>query len=1524
MSELVKKPSDFFGPSGEGGQSVMGPSGTGGQSFMGPSGEEQSFMGPSGGEQSIMGPSGEEQSFMGPGSTVTDSKNLSENVTTEYGLPRLGDARREEIRLEKLKRIEAGEDVEEKLGWKTFYDAFSFIPGVNRSKLFEKLVAKEKGEEVNINEQDADDLLGQYVQYVQDVDVGLKSGVVRAGFSFADIALAGLNVVTEKSIGKQSDLQEKVNDLYFNLDIEQPETFIGDLSSILAEYGLPAKKIQFVKNRAFKLLGINSLTSSTKIPTVARKIGNMFDTGLVVGLTDYVASGPDAVLPFRRNKIIDTTNLTGKELTDATLKNRVLYGEEGTIIGAGIPLVGPALKFGAKYGLYKPAKIVGGVTARTYDTMFVTPASLLFSKIPPNILVKPITGAVSTIIKETGSGILKPFINVGVKNRKLFDKLPDYKEWSLFTVQQGGVEKRLKYFDNLLSSFRGRGKNTKQGKFLERESESSIKATNKNLNKLLEDIQNRSYKLVDAYKKKIYDTSKSSPADLEYLNEMIIKYLKGESTAIPKELRPLVKVLKRDLDLIKTNYAKLLPEKELKEFRDYILKDASAYFIKSFKLFTNPNYTPNPIDKQNFKKFMIDKIIDPSEKKRLLNEYGPFKGVKKINELAEVALLKILATGKTNGKDPLKQMQFISNRILNMRGPGEKIENIIKTGEELPDVIKKLLGEEPNTPKNMILTTVTDMITAVENRNKFKNIIKAGLEEGLLFKNQSAAKGRVVYQIGSTDFSNKGISKYPEELAELWATQEVKDGFIKSVDTGLDNSIGSAIIQTLLAGKVAAQFAKTVFSPATQVRNVSSAGLFSFNAGHFGGSANLDDALRIILDDVGGIGKYTSEKQVKIIKNLERAIELGVLDENIVTTELSSVLKDINDKNLTGLTNIINKLSNNKVTKTATQYYAAGDNLWRWFGWQYVQSELHMSLKSVDEVAKYMDDMFDYKFNKNNKITGNKKLLFEAIEEAAGMEVKIVYPTYSAVPEFVQSFRRIPVAGNFVSFPAAMIQATVGNLDMSMRLINSKNSKIRQKGYKKLISSITNLAVVAPTAAAVSYKLTGMTKDMIMDWKENIGPDYLRQAEIMPVSKVKNGIFKYYNFSGTYPFGVVTQPVKQLFKLLTENKNTPENVKSNIINSIFNPFNKDSPFNSIFRSYFGSTIYTEMALDIVPKEFGGRGGINSRGGRIWSDTDSTIDVTLKGFFHLLRGLAPGLYTSGERIFKGFAGSTVKDPYDELLNLFTGVRMSTANIPESFEYIVNDLKKIPGEVFQTEKFYTKENFRLRGPEQMAKDFQQIQDEAYIAQYKIYQSIETARKFGLSDRTLRKILMKRKFGKIATYRLLKGDFVPTPYSVPAFNGKLEKLEEYQKNSGDTVFTEKRNKDYFYPRRLLDDIIKANKDRTFITESNESSKENKKSNNDFLNMFRDFIPSKIKDDFKNTKDSIEDTFKSTKDNIKDFIQTSEIQTPPLNTTTENPTVSVASAAPNVNPTTNLTKTEEALLSPTDKIIRQNQRTV
>lgn len=155
----------------------------------------------------------------------------------------------------------------------------------------------------------------------------------------------------------------------------------------------------------------------------------------------------------------------------------------------------------------------------------------------------------------------------------------------------------------------------------------------------------------------------------------------------------------------------------------------------------------------------------------------------------------------------------------------------------------------------------------------------------------------MVNQIGKTDFTGGLRSPIPNELAELYATPEVVKA-IKEVSSGfLDTLLKSSIYQTLLGFKVASQFGKTVLSPATQLRNVSSAALFAFNAGHFGGKASVDSAIRMVMDDIFGAGKFTPEKQMELINIINRKIELGVLDENIITTELASALKDIQSKN---------------------------------------------------------------------------------------------------------------------------------------------------------------------------------------------------------------------------------------------------------------------------------------------------------------------------------------------------------------------------------------------------------------------------------------------------------------------------------------------------------------------------------------------------------------------------------------------------------------------------------------------------
>ena len=51
----------------------------------------------------------------------------------------------------------------------------------------------------------------------------------------------------------------------------------------------------------------------------------------------------------------------------------------------------------------------------------------------------------------------------------------------------------------------------------------------------------------------------------------------------------------------------------------------------------------------------------------------------------------------------------------------------------------------------------------------------------------------------------------------------------------------------MLQFKVATQFGKTVLSPATQVRNVTSASMFPLANGHIGGRASVTESIKMVM-----------------------------------------------------------------------------------------------------------------------------------------------------------------------------------------------------------------------------------------------------------------------------------------------------------------------------------------------------------------------------------------------------------------------------------------------------------------------------------------------------------------------------------------------------------------------------------------------------------------------------------------------------------------------------------------------------
>ena len=134
------------------------------------------------------------------------------------------------------------------------------------------------------------------------------------------------------------------------------------------------------------------------------------------------------------------------------------------------------------------------------------------------------------------------------------------------------------------------------------------------------------------------------------------------------------------------------------------------------------------------------------------------------------------------------------------------------------------------------------------------------------------------------------------------------------------------------------------------------------------------------------------------------------------------------------------------------------------------------------------------------------------------------------------------------------------------------------------------------------------------------------------------------------------------------------------------------------------------------------------------------------------------------------------------------------------------------------------------------------------------------------------------------LLKGKNIPYTGYDGRMRKRVEDAKKLAKDRGETI-----NKEYFYPKRLFREILREYKKRSLKPEEQQPGI------------------------FERGLDSIKDLF-SEAPQQQTTTQLANIQTPPLPNT---PQPIVRPVQANVDPNTNLTPTQEALLSPEEKII-------
>ena len=379
---------------------------------------------------------------------------------------------------------------------------------------------------------------------------------------------------------------------------------------------------------------------------------------------------------------------------------------------------------------------------------------------------------------------------------------------------------------------------------------------------------------------------------------------------------------------------------------------------------------------------------------------------------------------------------------------------------------------------------------------------------------------------------------------------------------------------------------------------------------------------------------------------------------------------------------------------------------------------------------------------------------------------------------------------------------------------------------------------------------------------------------------------KQHNFS---PYDTVTKPIEAMFKQWQEGTLRGEATSDKLLAQAFD---QDGPLRTLLDPFVTQSIALERFTDVLPAEIGlgNRGGITKTGAKVYSQTDTAGDKIAKSFVHILKGVEPGGVTTGRKLIQGLQADVQRGGQpislrDEILALLSGIRIININTPRTMQYKITEYNNNKRSVTATEKFFSLQDFRQRGPEVMAEEFRDIQDENLKVNKEFYQVLEDAQTMGVSQQKLRKIMKERGISSKNASKLLRG--INIPYS--GYDGRMKKRLKDAKNLSKEIGEGNVNRNYFYPKSKFKQIEREYKRKSIKPEEEQPG----------------IIERGV--------DKVRDLFSGTPQ-VQQETQLTNIQTPPLPST---PMPVIQTARADVNPNTNLTRTQEALLSPEEKII-------
>jgi hypothetical protein len=625
------------------------------------------------------------------------------------------------------------------------------------------------------------------------------------------------------------------------------------------------------------------------------------------------------------------------------------------------------------------------------------------------------------------------------------------------------------------------------------------------------------------------------------------------------------------------------------------------------------------------------------------------------------------------------------------------------------------------------------------------------------------------------DYFKEGV--LVNRLSGTYTTKEIAEGFtnVSNIQNwmrgeaegqgALGKSFSWAWRNLLLTPKAGAQYAKTILSIPTHIRNFLSSSAFSLANGTIMTDPRIfaqamKNAFGMV--QVGGVRKPLSMEKYR------EYLELGIVNTNVRVGDLRALARDVRfgennlaaDSIIKPMLNTLGKRTVKGIKKGAKfmqDLYVAEDDIWKIVNYE---------VQLIKRGEKYKK--------------AGIKISDDALKREVADIVQDTIPNYAKVGDFVKAARMSPF-GNFMSWSSEIFRTGTGIFKQAMKdladpvtgkinPITSKNP-MKAEGMKRIVGSTLAMGAIPYGLIKGSQAIFGVSNDeadaansFVAPWAENAQKIYMRDPETDELY--------YINWSQNNVYDTLTKPFQSVLKNIQDGIEDEEVLLKGFVEGIAKAAGETaSPFIS-------ESIYTEAFMDIWFRQ-----GRTREGKQLYTDQTPEGEKIATIIQHLSKTILPTT-APFERTIKAITGEPGRGselyeiPY-ELAGIF-GFRPIKVDPEKSlgfklFEYqrAISDSRNLfTGEIDVTE---------MKTPQDVIERF-------FIANKKIFENrkkalklINDAKTLNISPSKVEEIFEKR--GLESDYEsLVFGEFKPF-YPSENLQDRFEELA--RKGNVDNVF-------------------------------------------------------------------------------------------------------------------------------------------